>query len=412
MNRTMKLAIPLGLWSILGVLGLHAAGDSTAAVDLPNARTAAIGGEHVALADDLTTLFANPAGFRSAGPQFSIAELTMGLSGPVFDIAGVMIEGASGGDPADTLAEPDVQKLLQGLYTTFRLLGPVSFGYVGNGLGFGIFNQSKLGFETQGSVPVITTLVEEDLVFAGGYAFRLPLPESWRSTLDLGTLLKAFAQGQSTYSGDLLELIDAISDPLDLIVDQPFRLTLGMGIDFGVLFTYRNRLSFGIAARDLPSLARIHQYGSMQDFLDGGSPSSSNDFLPIDLSLGIAFRPPLGRLGRYVKDLKLFLDYSDLLDFVTHPATARNPVLHAGLGAELTLLEILAVRVGFAQGLPSAGLGLDLHWFTLNLAMFGQELSSEPGLRPVYNLLIGLEFRRTGNQERGQPPAEEPSSGG
>jgi hypothetical protein len=45
------------------------------------------------------------------------------------------------------------------------------------------------------------------------------------------------------------------------------------------------------------------------------------------------------------------------------------------------------------EGLFTAGVGLDLKIFTLNAAMFGTELSSEPGMRPVYNILIGLEFR-------------------
>ncbi|MQY76725.1 MAG: hypothetical protein GH155_03765, partial [Spirochaeta sp.] len=97
----------------------------------PSARTAAIGGVHIALADDLTTLFANPAGFRSAGPELSLAEITMGVSGPIFDIASLMLSGES---TDDLLADPDVQDLVRGIYAGFNLLGPISFGYVGNGL--------------------------------------------------------------------------------------------------------------------------------------------------------------------------------------------------------------------------------------------------------------------------------------
>ena len=68
-------------------------------------------------------------------------------------------------------------------------------------------------------------------------------------------------------------------------------------------------------------------------------------------------------------------------------------MLHAGLGFELVLLEILFVRGGFFHGLFSAGLGLDLTVFNINVSMFGRELSTEPGLRPVYNLILSLEFR-------------------
>jgi hypothetical protein len=88
------------------------------------------------------------------------------------------------------------------------------------------------------------------------------------------------------------------------------------------------------------------------------------------------------------------LDYTDILDFWLYPKLATNPVLHVGIGTEVTMMQILDVRLGFAQGLPSAGLGLDLHVFTLNAAMFGTERSTEPGLSPVYNLQLGFEFTR------------------
>ena len=45
----------------------------------PSARAAALGGPHVAGADDLGVLFANPAGFRSAGPELSVAEVNVNV---------------------------------------------------------------------------------------------------------------------------------------------------------------------------------------------------------------------------------------------------------------------------------------------------------------------------------------------
>jgi hypothetical protein len=91
--------------------------------------------------------------------------------------------------------------------------------------------------------------------------------------------------------------------------------------------------------------------------------------------------------------LKFFVDYSDILDFLTHPDTSRNPFLHIGAGAELTLLEILALRGGFYDGYFSAGFGLDLTFVRIDLSLFGRELSAEPGMRPVYNVMLGVLFR-------------------
>jgi len=128
--------------------------------------------------------------------------------------------------------------------------------------------------------------------------------------------------------------------------------------------------------------------------MDGQAPAAQSNLLtPLDLSVGVGFRPALGRLDRVVSDLVLLLDYVNILDFVVDPANARNPVLHVGLGAEVELLDVLSLRAGFSDGLLAAGLGIDLRICTLNLSMFGQEMSSEPGVAPVFNFMLGVEFR-------------------
>ncbi len=66
----------------------------------PNARASATGGLHVGLADDITTLVSNPAGFQSVEPQFEVADLTVNLSGPVFSIADLVLKIVGGTSPA------------------------------------------------------------------------------------------------------------------------------------------------------------------------------------------------------------------------------------------------------------------------------------------------------------------------
>jgi hypothetical protein len=56
------------------------------------------------------------------------------------------------------------------------------------------------------------------------------------------------------------------------------------------------------------------------------------------------------------------------------------------------MLQILSLRAGFGQGLLSAGLELDLAFVSVSLSMFGSELSTEPGLRPTYNFVLGMRF--------------------
>ncbi|MBN1835620.1 MAG: hypothetical protein JW820_07200 [Spirochaetales bacterium] len=382
-----------GLVLLIGLLGVSALGaQPSGAVEITSARSVALGGLHAALADDVDTLFANPAGFRCAGPEMLLAEITAGVSGPIFDIASVMIAGA-GSDPADLLATSAVQDLLENLYAAATLLGPLSFAYVGNGLGFGFFTRTRLDFTTVGTVPTIYTTLREDFDFSGGYALRIPLPESWNSSLDVGILIRANLSGTSSSSQDSLSFFENLSDPSALLFDGSFCIGMGVGADVGVRYSYKDAVAVGIVARDLYAPRVYLDYTSIDAFFGGTEVGARSTGLePVDLSAGIMWAPSLGKLDRYLSGLKLMLDYSDILDFVAHPATSTNPVLHLGFGAELVLLEVLSVRGGFAQGLFSAGVGLQLSRFTLDLSVFGAELSSEPGLRPVFNMVLGLRF--------------------
>ena len=360
----------------------------------PSARMNALGGDHVALADDVTTLFSNPAGFQAAGPQFTFSELTANLTGPIFSIADLVIKIVNGTNPLTLLTDTKVQSLLTSLYTAVTLNGPLAFGYVGNGLGFGFFNSSGLTFSTVGTVPTITAGVGEDLQFIGGYAFRIPLPASMKSTLDLGLSVRTFAQGNVTLSESIISFFSLLSGfSPSILTSQPFDLDVGFGVDTGIRYSWNDIITVGIVGRNLYAPVMRNAYATLTDFTNGAAPAVTYGSLPIDLSAGLLFSPRLGFLEAYMTGLKVMLDYADILDFLTHATTATNPILHIGLGIEAVLLKVLSLRAGFGDGYFSAGLGIDLTAFKFNVTMYGSELSTEPGLRPAYNLLAGLEFR-------------------
>jgi len=360
----------------------------------PSARMNALGGDHVALADDVTTLFSNPAGFQAAGPQFTFSELTANLTGPIFSIADLVIKIVNGTNPLTLLTDTKVQSLLTSLYTAVTLNGPLAFGYVGNGLGFGFFNSSGLTFSTVGTVPTITAGVGEDLQFIGGYAFRIPLPASMKSTLDLGLSVRTFAQGNVTLSESIISFFSLLSGfSPSILTSQPFDLDVGFGVDTGIRYSWNDIITVGIVGRNLYAPVMRNAYVTLTDFTNGAAPAVTYGSLPIDLSAGLLFSPRLGFLEAYMTGLNVMLDYGDILDFLTHATPATNPILHIGLGIEAVLLKVLSLRAGFGDGYFSAGLGIDLTAFKFNVTMYGSELSTEPGLRPAYNLLAGLEFR-------------------
>ncbi len=363
-------------------------------VRTPSTRAAALGGRHAALTDDLDSLFSNPAGFQTVSSELSVAELTVGLSGPIFDIIGVVIDASGGGGAESLLTSPAVQDLMSGLYSSVNVLGPISFGYVGRGLGFGIFNSTNMTIVNEKPL-TISAYLSERLTLCGGYAFSVPFQERSRHSLNFGLLLKGIMEGQVELEKSFLEFPTLFSSlSMATITGEPFYFISAIGFDVGVLYSYDNRFHFGLTGVDAFTPAMINTYSTMDAFIGGTeTPSVSNGMYPARINFGFMYTPRLKRLGRFISGLRFLLDYDDIFDFLIRPAAARNPLLHIGFGTEVKLLKILSLRVGMYDGLFAAGLGLDLKVLTLNAAMFGTELSSEPGLRPVYNIMIGLEFR-------------------
>jgi len=356
-------------------------------ITLPSAAATGYGGYHAAYPDGLSTLFSNPAGLKSVESEFRVSELTLGLKGPIFDITGAVLEMMDSGDTAE------LTSLLSGsLYAGADLVGPLYFGFSGNGLGFGLFNDTDIVLKKAGLN--VQADIKEQLILAGGYAYRIPLPDSWNSTLDVGAVLKGSLCGNIEVIKSVLEFVDFSALSPDVVMTSPFSFVSAIGIDVGVRYSIGDVFSVGITGIDAFTPSMTTEYGGgIEDFIDGtGASDPVTDLIPFKLNVGVLYSPHIGFIDRYITDIKFMLDYKDVFDFLIAPLPV-HPLLHISFGTELTLLEILSIRAGFNEGLFAAGLGLDLKVFTLNMSMYGEELSTDPGLNPVYNVRIGFEFK-------------------
>ncbi|WP_319477488.1 hypothetical protein [Marispirochaeta aestuarii] len=384
MKRILILLLVLSSALQVFSLDLH----TEPSLEIFSARMAGMGGYHAALADDVSVLFSNPAGYRVPEPELSVAELTLNLTGPIFDMANLFLEGG------DLLNNPDTYEIFDSLYSGIGLVGPIAVAFVGDGVGFGIYNQTSTIIRSPTATEFEST-VREELLLTGGYSFRLPAFEGTIHTLDLGLSMKGFLRGEGGFTYSLL-LINDFMDNLgpDLLLNEPYANITGIGFDFGLLYSYGDALSVGLVGQDVFSPTLRSSYTSMQEYLDGNDAiDKENGALPFQLHAGLRYTPPLGPLSRYFSDVDLYFDYRNMLDFLFFPELATNPVLHLSFGAEFRMLEILSLRTGLYQGLLAAGLGVDLNFATLNMAMYGTEQSLEPGMQPVYNVILGLEFR-------------------
>ena len=354
-------------------------------------RTAAIGGVHAALADDMSTLFTNPAGFRAVEPQFRAAEVNFGIQGPMLTMAGIIAEGMDS-DIDDIIARPEVSDLIASLYTGFSVVGPLSFGYVGNGFGVGVSAGSAFSMEGVGIDSVDLNLYQRLLV-SGGYAFSLPPVPGWGGEFAAGFLVKGYLSGRAGFSSLVLDLPDVIGSlDADTILNEPFDVITGLALDVGLRYWWDDRVAVGLTVGNLLAPAVVNRYASLQGFLDNDGPES-RDYarIPQNVSIGALYSPELGRLQRYISRITFYGDYRNIIDFWTAPEQAENILLKFAFGSEITLLQVLDLRFGLNRGMPAAGFGLDLTHVRLNGAVYGTELSTEPGFRSVYNVLVGVE---------------------
>lgn len=324
-----------------------------------SAREAALGGNHAAQADDVSTLISNAAGFRSAGPELSIGTVSVSSYAKSSSNA------------------------------TWDLFGPLSIAYVGNGLGFGLFTDSNVNLVASSFYP---TVVTENLVAISGYAFRIPVPDAWQSTLDVGFSVPLFLAARSLNTGDIYALLSSSVSPTQFFFDQGFILATGIGAEMGILYNWNNTFSVGIAGRDL-AITSQKTYSTLLAFEQGAAPVQTATVpIPMDISVGIRWNLPLKISTTYIDGLTILADYNDIFDFIVYPAGATNPLLHFGFGIEFTLLNAVKLRAGFYQLLPCGGLSLDLSFFTLDFAVFGRELSTQPWTTPVYGYMASIRF--------------------
>jgi hypothetical protein len=347
---------------------------------MPSARASAMGGRHAALADDLYSIFSNPAGFVGVEEEFSAAELTLSSYGPIFEILDLVQENL------DSLDNLDISGIVGrgGFAAGFDMGGPVAIGWVGRGLGLGVFSRFSTNAVVSGAT--IRPVTSSDILMAGGYSFRVL--NRGNNVLDLGFLGKGFFRVTTESEAPIIDVGDLFDDPLDV----PLKTALGMGVDLGVKYTYAETFSAALVCFDPYSPAMVTSYHSAGGFFDGDD-SSDTGYAVVKprLDIGFKYRIRSTFLDRYISDFVILADYHDFLDLTA--LIPRNPILNIGLGMELKVLDVLSFRAGIYDALPSAGFGLDLRFMQLDCSIYGKELGLDPGIHPTYGLDIGLLFR-------------------
>jgi hypothetical protein len=374
----------LGLLILVFLLvpGPRLPGETIEPFVLPQARFAALGGRHAAIGDNFHSLFTNPAVFVDVEEEFSAAELSISAYGPVFELIDLFRNNSG------SMEALDISGIIgpAGFAAGFDIGGPLALGWVGRGLGLGVFNRLKTTAAVSGTM--IRPLVAGELLLVGGYSFRFIEKES--HLLDAGFLGKGFFRGALNLEAPIFDAASLLDDP----ADRPFNTYLGLGLDLGVRYTFRQDLAAALVCYDAYSPVLVTPHESLSALGNNSNPSGSgSSYATVDrrLDIGVNYRIRSPVIDRYISRFTIMADYRDILDlFALIP---RNPILNIGIGAELTVLNALSFRAGITDALPSFGLGLDLTFMTLDFAIRGKELGLDPGIQSVYGLDISLIFR-------------------
>ncbi len=350
----------------------------------------ATGGTHAARANGVMALFENPAGFVDDNQELSISALNFNLSGPVLSMVDMVVAAVTVADPFGQIISgiPGLLDASGRLYAAIDLTGPIAFSYVGKGLGFGLYNRTYFNLNVA-SPFAATFALREELVLMGGYAYRFDLAN--KQSLDMGIMPKGFLRTELSDTTTLLGLVTVLGDTASLLSSVPFTITAGAGFDLGLRWNYDDMVGLGLVCRDAFSPASIRTYPGLANYLvDATSAVPKAGLIPADLSIGTFFKPSIELLTRLGTDVVFLIDYHDVFNlFAPIP---RNPILNAGAGVEVQIMEILTIQAAVKDALPVLGLSVDLTVMNISFAMYGRELGLDPGQRPVYNILLALDF--------------------
>ncbi len=343
-------------------------------------RLSAIGGPHTAMEAGFETLLTNPAALAFVEKEISFGRLAVRVSGPLFDVPALFESEDMAGDILDLVT------VYNGISLGTQISGPLSFGLVNTNFGYGVFNRTFTTIFVP-SLSLARITAGEEFLITGGYGAKVL--DTSQHILTAGMQMRGFVQVLLQEEGDALPTMSKLAsmNPDGI----PAYLVTGFGLDVGLLYRFANQLNAGLICRDVYTPVFWTPYANYKDFLKGDSVHKAHytTILPI-LSGGISWEPVLPESWATITGFSLMLDYRDML--APLQLIHKNPVLNIATGAELELLETVTLRAGIQDAYLSAGMGLDLTLFTLDIAMYGTEVSLEPGRRPMLNLALGFNF--------------------
>ena len=319
-------------------------------------------------------LFANPALMpfggkfhRWVGSQFSLwgnREVQQLLS---TDSSGSGDQQAETSESSSGAGDDVVNKLFS---TPFHVGLASAVSYINSNFGLGVISKISQDLEAKEYGPTgLPGVTLEGEVYAGAVMSFATKLARWFS---LGLTAKYLYVSEPYTSFDLSQseqISTSMSDPNYL--RSQFEPQPGIGADLGMLFFFQG------TAFDFRMAAKVDDVGDSQFGSDGVVFKQT-----VHAGLGFTFH------GN-VEALHLAVDYRDITNAYDEKMFKR---IYAG--AKLVIRETLGFAAGYYQGIPSAGIRLDLWLLHFGATAYGRELGHYIGekQRNLYVGYFGLGF--------------------
>jgi len=282
-----------------------------------------------------------------------------------------------------------------------RVGGMVGIGYVGNGIGLGLFaNTEGVVGEDGTNLLQATGMAFNTITFVGGLGLSF-------GNLHLGLAIRPTIFGYSEISAAPIVSSYLASGSLDgfdisTIFANSVYFGSGLAVDVGALYEL-GPFSFGIAAKDLLGTQIAYRTTTFDEYYQAiiaaslplGSALTDEEedaawSIPMKVNVGAEFHPDLGVVS-FLFDPSISVDLLDLsLALRTFQAgdqmTTDQILSMLNFGGEMNLLRFLSVRGGYYGGYLSAGIGLDIFVVDINAAIagdFGRDADDQWGFSNV-----------------------------
>ena len=330
-------------------------------------RALGMGGPGITTFSDISALAYNPAMLSRATTHIEILNIHVNASREARDLYDYIDRNEDALDNfTDTTLEVQNKILDEMAEFDNNWMGVGVFPGLGatiRNFSVGTYGASDLGTRIDKGIfePRIYVDGEAEWLITGGAATAVP-----------ESIYKSFLPG-NLYAGAAIRIVQRwaaqldysasdfdVEDAYDSLVSEENKGT-GWGFDLGLLYeAIPGRLDLGVQAVDVIGEVDGESRGVM-------------------INIG----------GSFQITEKLFAA-ADFNDFFFRDG--GNAFTHLYFGGEYRPAGILAVRGGFGQGYPSAGVGLDFKYLTIDAAYFGIEQTGTPGGDGDYSYALRLGF--------------------